>query len=161
MKAKDHSAVSSVIGYYYQGCYALIVLLDSDDDRALISVETRDDIELEANSIISLKQVKHKTGRRISLKSDDIWQTIAIWCQYVNEDNIYFHFVTTGIIDPDDLLTKLVRLPDTEDLSEETVEEIAAAFLNEAKRIKSERNKNERQEKGYLFTGYLATLLTA
>ncbi len=147
MKVIHSSALLSVIGFYYQGCYALIILLDCDDDRASVSVEARDDVELDADSIISLKQLKHKPGSRVNLKSDDIWTTIAIWCQHINEDHIYFHFVTTGAIDSDDVLAKLACPFDRLPLPDITIEEVTTAFRSEAKRIQDTRARNEKQKK--------------
>lgn len=151
MEKQNHSAGPSLIGYYYQGCYALVILLDCDDDRATVSIETRDDVELESGSVISLKQLKHKNESHLNLKSDDIWQTIAIWCQYINEDHIHYHFVTTGIIDPGDVLAKLIRPFKNPSLPEETVEEIVAGLRDEAQRIRDTREqRRKRSEKpGY------------
>ncbi len=147
MEETIHSATRSAIGYYYQGYYALVVLMDCDDDRASISVETRDDIELESNSIISLKQLKHKHSRLINLKSDDFWNTVAIWCQYVDEDHIHFQYVSTGAVKPDDPLLDLVRPTNLKLLPDRVIKQLAIVFRAEAERVKLQRQKKESENK--------------
>nr|VFK66651.1 MAG: hypothetical protein BECKUNK1418G_GA0071005_11026 [Candidatus Kentron sp. UNK]VFK72140.1 MAG: hypothetical protein BECKUNK1418H_GA0071006_10986 [Candidatus Kentron sp. UNK] len=142
----DHSAVSSAVGYYYQGCYALVSLLDCDADNAIVSVERRDDLELAEDSIITLKQLKHKPGTisPVSLKSDDIWNTIGNWCQFVDEPDVYFHFVTTGIIKEGDPLEQLIVSGTDKHLSDDSVKFTADAMTSEAERVRSGREEAEK-----------------
>lgn len=39
-----HSAVDAAIGYYFQGAFALVRLLDEDEEDAAISIETQDEM---------------------------------------------------------------------------------------------------------------------
>ena len=42
-----HSAVAPALGYYYQAYYALVILFDSQDDDAFVSIESWDDVYFE------------------------------------------------------------------------------------------------------------------
>ena len=65
----DRSAVDSAVGYYHQGLFALVRLLDAPDN-ASVSIETDDDVVLH-EAITSLHQIKHSRGARpLTLKND-------------------------------------------------------------------------------------------
>ena len=144
-----YSAASSALGYYYQGCYALVSLLDCEEDNATVSIETRDDIELVESGVTLLKQLKHKPGSPspVSLKSDDIWNTIRIWCQFLDEPEFYFHFITTKSIKSGDTLEHLIRTDINAPLSDDLVETVAADLTTEAERVHSAREKAKKENK--------------
>src|SRR4051812_45186482 len=75
-----HSATHSAIGYYHQGLYALVVLLDAGDG-ARVSVETADDVTLE-DGITSLHQLKHSLdpSSSFTIRTDGLWKTVKVWC---------------------------------------------------------------------------------
>src|SRR5690606_26412566 len=110
-KMGQHSADASLLGYYFQGMYALIRLLDANDfDR--ISIETWDDVYLEGN-VKTLFQLKHSlTGKgKINERNEGLWKTIRIWANMLKEEDIdvdtFFIFVTPLEIDANSSLTKL------------------------------------------------------
>ncbi|WP_214797092.1 ABC-three component system protein [Exiguobacterium sp. s5] len=93
-----HSADASFLGYYYQGMYALVKLLDAEDfDK--ISIETEDDVFLSGKSK-TLYQLKHSLNSKGNLteKNEGLWKTIRIWSDKLNNsetnESIYFIFVT-------------------------------------------------------------------
>lgn len=96
----DHSAVDSAIGYFHQGLFALVTLLDAGDDAA-VSVETADDVVLH-DGMDSLHQLKHSEGnpRPLTLKNDGLWKTMAIWAAAPLDGSQTFVFVTCAEIGP-------------------------------------------------------------
>ena len=101
----DHSAAGPAVGYFYQAMFALLVLLDADEE-ASVSVETRDDVYLEAGEQRTLLQLKHSLQSappKVSVKSDLLWQALAVWCDADQDDsNLRFVLVTVGgIVDGD------------------------------------------------------------
>ncbi|WEY88547.1 ABC-three component system protein [Bacillus subtilis] len=132
----QHSADASLLGYYFQGMYALVKLLDANDyDR--ISIETFDDVYLEGN-VKTLYQLKHSLDSSVKLneKNDGLWKTIRIWAKMVEEEEVdetnFFIFVTPLQIDESSPLTKLSK----NDSDRSTVVD---ALLKEAKRVSSRR----------------------
>lgn len=93
-----HSADASAIGYYHQGGYALVVLLDSGD-AASISVETADDV-VKHDDITSLHQLKHSLGTppAVTVKNDGLWNTIGLWAEGPFDASLEFVFVTCASI---------------------------------------------------------------
>jgi Cap4-like dsDNA endonuclease family protein len=69
---------SSALGFYYQGCYALVALLRLADDAAGVAVETHDDVVLESPSLKTLAQIKNKQAP-LSVRSDDFWKAVGRW----------------------------------------------------------------------------------
>ena len=76
----EHSATDSAIGYFHQGLYALVVLLDAGDG-ARVSVETADDVVLD-DGLLSLHQLKHSltSVSAFTIKNDGLWKTVKVWC---------------------------------------------------------------------------------
>jgi hypothetical protein len=91
---QDHDATDSALGYYYQGMFALLVLLDSDDGGG-VSLETDDDITA-SGSAPRLLQLKHSTGTPAALttKSDGFWKTLPIWIPHLSRRDLRFVFVS-------------------------------------------------------------------
>lgn len=78
----SHSAQATVLGFYYQTLYALLLLLDQRTDDAAVSVERLDDVELNTNGQTLLAQLKHSiqsSPPEISIKSDAFWKTMKAW----------------------------------------------------------------------------------
>jgi len=81
-----HDATASAIGFRYQERYALLKLLDAQDDEAAIAVEGLDDVQLSANGTDLLEQLKHSFAEQpkpISIKSVNLWTTLRIWAELV------------------------------------------------------------------------------
>jgi hypothetical protein len=98
-KSSQTDATDSAIGFYFQACYALIVLLDSGDDDS-VSVETADDVE-QLGSNPTLQQLKHSLGKpgQLTEKNDGFWKTIGIWLKVFPLRKHRFVFVTCAEID--------------------------------------------------------------
>ena len=65
----SHSAIDAAVGYYYQGVYALLILLQAGDDAEVL-LEEADDVVLEGTQK-TLHQLKHSLGadpRPLSVK---------------------------------------------------------------------------------------------
>lgn len=136
--SSSFSAIAPAIGYYYQALYALIVLLDGDDDL-IVSVETSDDVVASSKNAYSLHQLKYsgKKENKISIKSDGLWSTIRIWSKHLrnNKTDIFsFHFVTTADLGSDNQLEPL-----TSTGSDRT--SLIAALESEANRVIAARKK--------------------
>lgn len=102
----DSSAQSSMLGYFYQPFYALLILLNKDVgecDNAQVYIENIDDIDFQmGNNHLTLYQNKHHIKRQgsISDKSEDLWKTIRIWAERIKNkeidiDNTTFILTTT------------------------------------------------------------------
>ena len=98
MEDLPHSAVPSALGYYFQGLFALVVLLESSDGSA-VSVETADDV-VRHDGLNSLFQLKHSTGtpRSLTVKNDGFWNTLGIWSSGPFDGSLSFVFVTCAKI---------------------------------------------------------------
>lgn len=94
----SHSADDSAIGYYHQGGYALVVLLDASDS-ASVSIETDDDVVVH-DSVTSLRQLKHSLGKppAVTVKNDGLWNTIGFWSDGPFDGSLEFVFVTCASI---------------------------------------------------------------
>ncbi len=141
----SHSAVGPALGYYYQAIFALISLFDSKNDNAFVSIETFDDVYHEDGSTKTLIQLKHKTTKsKISIKDDDLWKTLKVWCDYLEtndpQDGI-FTLSTVASIDIDDSLNVLKTESEDRGILE-------TELINEAQRVIDEREnvKNENFE---------------
>ena len=108
-KSSKHDATDSALGFYFQACYALILLLDAGDDDS-VSVETRDDVELIGKNA-QLNQLKHTLGTAPALteKNDGLWNTIGIWLDAFLARKHSFVFVTCAGIDAASPLLELAE----------------------------------------------------
>lgn len=108
---KSHSAIGPALGYYYQAIFALIRLFDSQNDNAFVSIETFDDVYHEDGIIKTLIQLKHKTTEsKISIKSEDLWKTLKVWCDFIQLNDPkdgFFTLSTVASIDVDNPLNIL------------------------------------------------------
>lgn len=123
-------ATSTALAFYYQGCYALVVLLRCADDDAGVAVETHDDVVLDAHSLKTLSQLKHKAAP-LSIKSDDFWKAIANWIGHRADPSLRFRFVLTSRLPNDSILRRLADPTDHQvicsTLQHEAARVIAAA----------------------------------
>jgi len=89
MNTVSHQAVGPALGYYYQAIYALVTLFDSKNPGAYVSIETFDDVFLSDGSKKVLHQLKHSINddTTISIKSDELWRTLKVWCDYLSTNN--------------------------------------------------------------------------
>lgn len=143
MKNNIHSAIESDLGYYYQGMYALVILLQSQNDEAKISLETNDDIYVEGE-YPTLYQIKHRSKERKSLtiKSVDLWKTLLIWFKETNKVDSKFVLVTCDYLEDDSILLELTK-------EKREISEVKEHLLQEAERVVKERREyEEKVEKG-------------
>lgn len=97
-RTNQHSAVDSALGYYYQGMFALVVLLDAEDGTQ-VSIETEDDVYLEGRKK-TLHQLKHSLAASTSLtvQSEALWKTLRIWSNHKLDSDTVFVLVTCSSI---------------------------------------------------------------
>ncbi|WP_242917369.1 ABC-three component system protein [Pontibacter liquoris] len=142
-----HSASSSLLGYLYQGYFALLQLLQAPDN-SYVSIETQDDIELADQNNKSLLQLKHSLGSPppLTVKNDGLWKTIDIWCKYSKDSEITrLMYVTSATVGENDKL----KLVENSLCPVDSLEELADALETEAKRVLEEREfarKNNRKK---------------
>lgn len=146
-----HSAIGPALGYYYQAISALILLFDSQNDNAFVSIETFDDVYHEDGITKTLHQLKHKTisNPKISIKTSDLWKTLKVWCDFIQtndpQDGI-FTLSTVASIDEDDVLNVLkTKAEDRSNLEKE--------LLIEAKRVIEARTKVKNENIDLLLSG--------
>lgn len=144
--SNPHSADASFLGYYFQGMYALVKLLEAGDfDK--VSIETEDDVTLKdpKEKKMSLYQLKHSLDAKGSLtvKNDGLWKTIRIWSKVIKEnesdEDTFFIFVTPLSIGKENCLIKL---------SEERNDrkDVVDSLLEEASRVMEEREIAKREK---------------
>jgi len=134
-----HSAIGPALGYYYQAIFALISLMDSQNDNAYVSIETFDDVFHEDGKIKNLHQLKHKTisNAKMSIKHDDLWKTLKVWCDFISINDPMegiFTLSTVATIDRSSPLNVLKT--NSEDRSE-----LDLLLLKEANRVIDVREK--------------------
>ena len=107
-----------MLGYFYQPLYALLKLIRvdiADEPDSFVIIENLDDIEFNRYiDSIQLIQTKHhiKAKGSISDRSTDLWKTIRIWSERIqnddiNIDNVIFVIVTTSTAQPNSIASKL------------------------------------------------------
>jgi hypothetical protein len=134
-----HSAIGPALGYYYQAIFALISLLDSQNDNAYVSIETFDDVFHEDGTIKNLHQLKHKTtsNPKISIKDEDLWKTLKVWCDFIITNDPKEGIFTLSTVATIDISSPLnVLKTHNEDRST-----LNSLLLEEAKRVIGEREK--------------------
>jgi hypothetical protein len=131
----QHSASDSAIGYYYQGMYALLVLLDANDD-ARVSVETADDVTIE-DGATHLYQLKHSLspGTPLTIKADGLWKTIKVWCDHGPQSGDQFILATCAVVNDDDILQELTEIGSIRS------DALVKLFDDEATRVRAARAK--------------------
>ena len=138
MEDNKHSAIETNLGFYHQGLYAILVLLNSKSDESCIVLETYDDIYLEEGDKKNLYQIKHRSKniKKLSIKSDDLWKTLLIWSKMENKDKSRFILVTCDYIENGCILEEFTK-------KERNIEELKKQLSEEADRIIFEREKYE------------------
>lgn len=134
-----HSAIGPALGYYYQAIFALISLLDSQNDNAYVSIETFDDVFHEDGTIKNLHQLKHKTtsNPKISIKDGDLWKTLKVWCDFIINNDPKEGIFTLSTVATIDISSPLNVLKTNND-DRSTLNSL---LLKEAKRVIDEREK--------------------
>jgi hypothetical protein len=146
-----HSAVGPALGYYYQSIFALICLFDSENEDSFVSIETLDDVYHEDGDKKTLHQLKHKTTTdpKISIKNDDLWKTIKVWCDFINNNDSTdgtFTLSTVATLDDENPLNILKsKTGDRTKLEEE--------LLKEANRVIDSIEKVEKENIALLKIG--------
>jgi hypothetical protein len=134
----NHSAIGPALGYYYQSIFALICLFDSKNEDSFVSVETLDDVYHEDGDKKTLHQLKHKTttDSKISIKNDDLWSTIKVWCDFINNnDSINGFFTLSTVASLNDENPLSVLKSETKDRTE-----LEKKLIEEANRVIHKRN---------------------
>ncbi len=129
-----HSATHSALGYYHQGLYALVVLLDAGDG-ARVSVETADDVTLE-DDIRSLHQLKHSLdpAASVTIKTDGLWKSLKVWCDRQPSIDENLVLVTCAPIQSGSEFAEL-----TKSLGSPRSPALLKLFDDEATRVQTER----------------------
>ncbi len=106
--ASPFDAKSSMLGYIYQCCYALMFALQKaqQDPLGKIYIEKYDDIAFESEGAIQeILQTKHRLKSTVDLSNNSaaLWKTLRIWSELVKSGEIdlesaAFNIITTGSI---------------------------------------------------------------
>lgn len=141
MSTGQHGAIGPALGYYYQAIFALITLFESDNDNAFISIESLDDVYHEDGAQKNLIQLKHsvKPNTVITVKSNQLWATLNVWCDYIASSNVddgIFTLATVASLRGNSSLRVLGTKGDSRELLENDL-------LTEAKRVINERKQTE------------------
>lgn len=110
-----HNAPGQMLGYLYQVCFALNLLMESDDPSYQISLEKFDDIAFDKDGApIQLIQTKHHTTpASLADSSTDLWRTLKVWLDAITTDyslldHTDFVIITTATA-PEDSAAKLIQ----------------------------------------------------
>lgn len=143
MPLKKFNATDSYLGYIFQGLYALIVLLEADDDHC-VSIETDDDVVLQGDEP-TLYQLKHSLSSPppLSEKSDALWKTIRIWSSLENLQNFKFILVTCAPIKERSFLNDLSSFEGERSKALIKLESEARDVLQ---KVKEARERNDHDE---------------
>ena len=139
----NHGAVGPALGYYYQAIYALIQLFNSVNNDAFVSIESFDDVFHNDGDKKELIQLKHTMveGTKISIKSEQLWKTIKVWCDFIRtndpRDGI-FTLSTVATIDKTNPLTSLMNKNSDRDL-------LILKLTDEANRVIRERELTKKE----------------
>jgi hypothetical protein len=157
MATVSHQAVGPALGYYYQAIYALVTLFNSSSLGAFVSIETLDDVYLSDGAKSELHQLKHSINpdTTISIKSDELWKTLKVWCDFLTTNNPadgIFTLSTVAILNPSSELTALLD----EKISRDKLED---ALLLEARRVVDERKDVKAENVNRLSLGQKERLL--
>lgn len=130
---RSHAAADSAVGYYQQGLYALVLLLDANDG-ARVSVETDDDVVLE-DGVRSLVQLKSSLGSppALTIKNEGLWKTVKVWCDTTLAGDELLLFVTCAPLQKPSDLDELTRPPAPRSA------QLLKLFDDEATRVRDER----------------------
>ncbi|WP_089726332.1 ABC-three component system protein [Candidatus Thiosymbion oneisti] len=132
----NHSARDPAVGFYYQGLYALVVLLDADDLASAI-IEGDDDIQLDGPEP-KLIQLKHSLGNPPAFNehNDGFWKAIHNWIAHLHEGHSHFLFITTAEVDSASPLTGLTS-------GGSQRQSVVDSLVNEAQHVRDHRQQQE------------------
>ena len=108
-----YDATASAMGFRYQERFALLELFDSKDDEAIVAIEALDDVQLTANGMDLLEQLKHSfvaQPKPIGIKSANLWTTLRIWAELLPSIEIAktsFALITVAPLSEGSLLERL------------------------------------------------------
>ena len=131
----DHNAVDSTLGYNFQTLWALVVLLQADDDES-VTLELTDDVTLHHSPLDpeapdqTRYQVAHSINPslpELTLKSTKLWKTLRIWASEYDSKQLYF-LITCAPVSTD--FSCLVPDGDRSDL-QKALEEEAEQVIEE------------------------------
>lgn len=132
----EFSAAPQASGYFYQGRYALYLLLESQEE-SFLTIEKLDDVSFEKEGTPQeLLQLKHHIRGQGSLTdaSADLWKTIRIWSQSLKQKQIDMNTVLTLVTTakaPDDSIARLLRDIDRNpDVACERLRKVAGSSAN-------------------------------
>jgi hypothetical protein len=151
MTETSHGAIGPALGYYYQAIYALILLFDSKQSDAFVSIESLDDVVLIDGKKKELYQLKHSINKDtiLTIKSEQLWKTLKVWCDFLltnDSNNGIFTLSTVASIKSDSPLNVL------NDFEQSRVD-LEVELLEEAKRVCSERDEVKEANKVKLALG--------
>lgn len=137
--ATSHSAEASALGFYFQSFFGLSALVGTADDRAAVAIERGDDVELKANNITLLMQLKHSMSDKppaVTIASRALWRTLKVWIDLlpgVSLAETIFHLVTVGEVAAGSELTALLDPSSCR-------KALVLALEKEATRVRDERD---------------------
>jgi hypothetical protein len=137
----EFSASEPMLGYIYQARYALLLLLQREEQSELM-IEGLDDITVGRENSIELIQLKHhEVKASLSDSSPELWKTMRVWSEHIangtiKPDQTVLTLVTTAEA-PESSICALLRPNGTSRNSDEAryrLINIAKTSLNESLR---------------------------
>ncbi len=102
------------LGYLYQIRYGMKLLLDQENDNAVLLIENIDDISIQSGSNLDLYQTKFHLNNppNIANASSDFWKTIRVWSEKIKSNQLsagdcVFTIMTTAAASPGSILENL------------------------------------------------------
>jgi hypothetical protein len=154
------SAKDASLGYSFQTIYALLHILE-ENEEASIAIEKLDDIELLSaeGKTIELVQLKHHIKKIASLSdtSIDLWKTIRIWSTYIINGTIVpsevkLLLITTATASDDSIARRLSpksKNRDNKQIARELLEITTTSTnkdLEEAFNVYKSLNESQREQ---------------
>jgi hypothetical protein len=111
-RTQTHVVPHVAIAFDFQGLYALVALLEASDG-ARVSVEFLDDVTVAGDGVRSRIELKHSIGGAgsLTIKSDDLWKTIKVWCDAKPLADDILVLVTCAAVDAGSELHQLTSGP--------------------------------------------------
>lgn len=110
------SASEPALGYFYQVYFGLLTMLRNSRETDILTrfrLESLDDISVETDVVVELKQLKHHTNpESLTNRSCEFWKTIHVWGQGISNHSIdikktKFFLITTSIVSNGSILSKI------------------------------------------------------
>jgi hypothetical protein len=137
--ASSHSAEAVALGFYFQSLYALRTILEQPGDDATICLERLDDVELIANGLPLLVQLKHSIVAApppVTIHSKALWRTLKAWIDVLPKvplNDTRFQLVSVAPLDPASPLHALLHEGSNRDA-------LHSVLVAEAERVLKERS---------------------